>query len=306
MDFSLKNIAGTLCLVGIIILFISRDDIAHINDDPVDIYSESFSSLKSLDEGIEVRSELDFMIGPYATKTVTTKRRFSKTETDYNYYMIPVYIGEETYLISCSFPDKGDSDTTAEAIAKITMEYMYYERDTYGEKTMNFRGKVEKLDDKGYNYMKEWAEGMELFESSEISKYVRPINIKFVNENYNAKTFLFIGVGLIVAGAAGLIFAFVRDKKEKAEEAAFAGISNNTSTVSNDEYAFRLKQLQALGDKTVEIGGDILQVSKLTYVDRKILTGDIAGAKEYMMNTYYATSEEADAIIADWDNITSP
>ncbi len=68
----------------------------------------------------------------------------------------------------------------------------------------------------------------------------------------------------------------------------------------------RAKQLKALGNKTIPIGNYQYIVARMTSVDQKICKGQTDKAKQELMKNFKATEAEADAIIANWERITTP
>lgn len=289
-----------LCAFGIFIFFGYQHLIDYKDDKPLDICEDGLESISQIKEGFPVDTEVNVLMESYVTQSVSTGRRYGWSTDDYSYYIMPVYIGEDMYLVSCSYKEGDDYYKKAEAVADATMDYLNSRTDVYGQKSVRLKGHFYILDKELYQYMKDWVRDSEIYTSeSEINKYVLQINIS--SESVNGKRMYRFGMAAIVIGVICIIIALMKAMSYK----KYKYIVNNESEPV-DEYAIRIKQLQALGDKSIEIGGETFLVSRLTFIDKKILSGDISGAKDYMINIYNATEEEANSIIAKWDEITSP
>lgn len=273
-----------IAILGAVLLFFTRTSIKIAFTEPVDIMEEDIEDPEEIKEGFAIQTDLNVLMECFGSMETTTKNRRSGSTTsnvDY-YFILPLFVGEETYYVAFEVDEDSKNLSSYKAIANDTMDYLYMYADELSSKTVKTNGGLHKLDDEVYEYMVEWFEESEWFEDdSDIDKYVLPLVFQ-PQVTSIVKNMLYFFIGMIVGGIVLFILSFQIDKK----------------------YKPRLKELQKLGDATITINGVEYYIAKLDEVDKAIWKGKPMKAKKILYNTYRAHPQEADNIIANWSQIT--
>lgn len=272
-----------LIIIAVVITFFMRHSFMAAFKDPVDVLDEGLQSEEELKRGLAIDSEIYLLLECFGSEQTSYKNRSGQTtstSTDY-YYILPVFVGEdETYYVAIEVSGKSDDLYTYEKIANETVDWLYGVSDTAGSYSVEFTGYLDKLDKEAYGYMKDWFEDTGFFESdADIEKYVLP----YVAKPYKVdivKKMVFFFVGMLVLGIVLLVAGLTIDGK----------------------YGSRRKALKK-SDRTININGNVLSVSMLDDIDILVWKGQTDKAAKRLTKYYGANPQQADEIIASWNQI---
>lgn len=285
---------GLICLlIGIMGLVISAKEIAISYKEPVDLYEDTISEIK---EDMAVEADISMVLDycAYEEKT-TTNRRFrmlSSTSLTY-YYIIPAYIGEQTYFICAEVPE--NKVTTFENLANSTWEYL-----SNGDETVlgsyKTEGGIFKMDSEIHSYMKEWFELSGFYENSaDIDTYVLPYVFSMFDYD-RTKQFMFWMIGIAVAGLAILAFPYIvvladRNKGGMAAEVSYAQ-PQPVQAVN-----------RSLTRTTIEVAGVEYPIEKFAQADFYMKNGHKGRAMEVIKQVAGVSLAEAKLVADNWDQL---
>ncbi len=272
-----------LMIIALVFTFIMRYSFMAAFKEPVDVLDEGLETKEELKRGLSIESEVYLLLECFGSKETSHKNRAGQTtstSTDY-YYILPVFVGEEdTYYVALEVDGESDNLYTYEKIANETMNWLYGLGDTAGSYSVDFTGYLDKLDKEGYEYMKDWFEETQFFESdADIEKYVLP----YVAKPYRVdivKKMVFVFVGMFVLGLVLLIAGLAIDGK----------------------YGSRRKALKQ-SDRTININGNVLSVSMLDDIDILVWKGKADKAAKRLTKYYGANPQQAEQIISGWNQM---
>ncbi|MDE6620870.1 MAG: hypothetical protein K2K74_10370 [Lachnospiraceae bacterium] len=141
-----KIIGIILFLLGVVLLFATRNFIVPAFSTPVDITEEG---MEAVGPNTAVETDFDLVF-----------ERFSRRESR-DYHVITVWSGEYGYFIPISIASENAGDYTK--VVNETMDYAYGYTDDYGTETVHFQGVVRELDDTTADKMKDWFREKGLF-----------------------------------------------------------------------------------------------------------------------------------------------
>lgn len=197
-------------IIGLSLLFVAIgfEDALIAFHKPVDIYEEDFEGVKRF---MAVESDLDFIISSFLEETVTHKKNGATTGVDrYNYYAVPVFVGDDCYYIALKIASDHASASQVNKVVKETMAYLNYMQDTYGAEVYKFKGGVHKMKNDIYSEMKSWFKETGLFESdADVEKYVLQYQLEPVASFQTIRTMYMVCIGLVILG----IILIVVDRK---------------------------------------------------------------------------------------------
>ena len=209
------SVAMVILLFGVMTLIANKENIKSAFTGTYDIYDVDASDIKI---GDGIKTDIYAVLDTFGTLETTTKN--SKTgnvtgKTYHYYYIIPVFEGDDTYYmaVKVSSHDKPEFDR----IADDTWSYLVDDKDSFTDDEFAATGNIQKLDDKGYEYMVEWFEDMEWFDSSDrddFEEYLLPICLE-IKDLKSAGMMVYAGIGLIVLGILIIVIHFVRKRRLK-------------------------------------------------------------------------------------------
>ncbi len=209
-----------LAVVGGVFLFQSVPEWITSIKQPVDASEIVEEQVKA---GTHVQGEIFAIVDSFASEQTWTENgdgsRTAK-KTSNVYYIIPV--GEQSYIgVECPASNKSSYDTLCDA----TWEWLSGETEYINADSIEFEGRIVKMEDELYQYMVEWFQDMEYFGDAgeeEIKTYVLPYMYKPFSPGLYA--LLAIGGGFVAIAVIVLIVAINQQKKRKkrAEELANA------------------------------------------------------------------------------------
>lgn len=242
---------------------------------PVDIYvdyPDDYNDVKA------VKTEIDMILDRFATEETTTEQNGAITDRKYDYYyVVPVYTADEeddVYFVGVKVSSEDKKDY--EKVCDATWSYLYGETDTL--ETIEFEGGFKKMEEDCYKYFVEWFEDNEEIglDKDDIDKYVLPLVLESVNLESTKKA-AFILSGVILAGIVILVLCF-RKGKEKEPEV--------------EKYK-----------RVIEVNGKKLHISEYQKVNKFVEKGNKEKAAKALMKIVEISEADANAAIADWDNI---
>lgn len=240
----LARLGGTLVIIAIVFSFIAGEDIIASFSKPVDIYvdyPEDVYDVKAVETDIY---ELD---GIFAEEEITS----DSSTSIYYYYVMPVYTADEDiYYVGVKVNKKNCKPY--DKVVDSTVAYWNYETDELTE-YVHFTGAFTEMEDELYDYFTESLEGY--FESdADLEKYALPLVLEPMVFK-NVKSMLFVIIGMVVAGALMLFFAFRPAKQAAASRPVITinGVNYPSSNfesvnkmVKKGETANAVKELQRL------------------------------------------------------------
>lgn len=263
-------------------------DIKILNSEPVDICGGEVTDAAMLKENIAVETEVQYLMERFVTAETKTQNRTGATISVHydDYYIMPVFVEDDVYYIAYKLSDEADN---AMDIIKLVDEYATpgtLSPDTAMDDPVPVKGGLYELGDEEYEYMLAWFDAEDWHFEGSAEQYVLPVVFEPFVEG-NVAMMVKVSIGAAVLGLVLLILGFVigRDKAKRA------------------------KELKKLADKTITINGisyDVLKIVQVTDVDKWIQKGKPDKAKKELMKVFKASETEADAIIADWERITTP
>ncbi|MDE6054929.1 MAG: hypothetical protein K2G55_14490 [Lachnospiraceae bacterium] len=205
---TLSKIAYWIIGLSLIFAAVGFEDAMVSFHKPVDIYDEDFEGLKRY---MAVESDLDIIISSFLQETVTHTKNGSTTSVDkYNYYSVPVFVGDECYYVALKVSNNTANDNQIKKVVKETMAYLTYKQDTYGDEKMEFSGGVYKTKKDIYSEMKSWFKEAGFFENdSDVEKYVLPYQLEPIVSFERVRTIFIACVAIILVG----ILLIVIDRK---------------------------------------------------------------------------------------------
>lgn len=325
------SVAMVILLFGVMTLIANKENIKSAFTGTYDIYDVDASDIKI---GDGIKTDIYAVLDTFGTLETTTKN--SKTgnvtgKTYHYYYIIPVFEGDDTYYmaVKVSSHDKPEFDR----IADDTWSYLVDDKDSFTDDEFAATGNIQKLDDKGYEYMVEWFEDMEWFDSSDrddFEEYLLPICLE-IKDLKSAGMMVYAGIGLIVLGILIIVIHFVRksNKKKKAEaqQAAYnsgyaaaqngatAGRDNNAAdmpqtdssapvnnagSASNQAYAANISYSN--GAECAFIGGMKVLKADMDRINSLVAAGDAVSAIKELRDITGIGINEAKDIIDNWGN----
>lgn len=204
----LSRIAYWIIGISLFIIAATFEDTMIAFHKPVDIYDEDFEGIKRY---MAVESDLDIIISSFLEETITHKKNGSTTGVDkYNYYSVPVFVGDECYYVALKVSSNTAEDNQIKKVVKETMAYLTYRQDTYGAEKLEFQGGVHKTKKDIYEDMKSWFREAEFFENDDdVEKYVLPYQLEPVYSFQRMRT---ISIIVVSAALAGLLMIVI-DRK---------------------------------------------------------------------------------------------
>lgn len=239
---------------------------------PIDIYSEDFSGVKRF---MAVESDLDIIIDNFLEETVTHTKNGSTTSVDrYEYYSVPVFVGDDCYYIALKTTKNGKDSSQISKVVRETMAYLMYSQDTYGSEVLEFTGGVYKMKKNIYAEMKSWFKEAGFFETdAEVEKYVLPYQLETVASFKGVRTMFLVLFAIILLG----IFLIVIDHRE-----------------------FTPKAPKNLQNTVINIYGVDHPISKFTKVNQFVVKGKRAQAVAELQKTVTITDMDAENLINHW------
>lgn len=273
-----------LLFFGGLLAFTETDYVKIAYNEPVDIYGEGLEDASQIERGLAIDTDVQMLMECFASEETTTTRKGGSTistDTDY-YYTLPIFVDGETYYVGFCVDSKNEHLTTYDKMVEETMAYLYGESSTIGSYSVEVSGGLKEMDEELYAYMQSYFRERNLFASeAEMEKYVLPLTYTNVDREAT-KIMLYISIIMLVGGAAMLLYAILGDRK----------------------YSARRKQFKKLGNKTININGINYNVDRMDTLDRKIWSGQHDKAKKELMQAFKASDQDAERIIAEWEQIT--
>ncbi len=280
-----SNFGGVLLVFGVIMMFVFMTDFRIMFNEPVDIFVDGAESEEELKAGMAINTDMYLLMESFATKETSSKNRagqVTSTSTSY-YYILPVFVGEEdTYYVAFKVGEHDANKSKYNQIVNDTMAYLYMEQDTCGNYSIQINGGLHKLENDGYEYMKDWFRETGFFESeADIDKYVLPLCF----ESQSSGTIMNVFIGTIVCIVLGILLIVI---------SCFIG----------KKYQARQQYLKSLYGRTITINNIPYEVANMEELDKLLLKGKTAKAKRLLTKSFRASDMEAENIINNWDNIT--
>ncbi len=251
---ALRSVGAVFVVFAVIMLFVcGLDSIASFKK-PIDLYAED-TNVTELGRTDAIEADIYASLDCFATETTTTKRNGATTSTkkDY-YYIIPAFGGDDTYYIGVKVYSRDNK--SYDKIADLTWAWLGGETSDYGDVTVHAEGCLKEMDDELYDYMVEWFEEAEWFDSdADIDKYVLPVCLEPVRFGTTRIMFL-VSVGVIILGIIVFVLCFRSDRKhsKKVKEQTHVvinGVSYPKSTfdhvnrcILNREKVFAVQELR--------------------------------------------------------------
>lgn len=266
---ALRTVFVTFALFAVIMLAVGGLDCIASFKTPVDLYGET-TNVSDITRTTPVEADVYAVIDCFVTETTTTTKNGAVTDKDYDYYyIIPAYNGDETYYIGIKVPE--DIDYKYDDICDLTWQWMLGDSAELGEKTVHAEGCLKEMDDELYDYMVEWFEEAEWFESdADIEKYALPLYLDPVRFS-STRTLTLVAVGtLIVCVVLWIVVGKVDKKREKKSAAQTHVVINGVSypketfhnvnrCIANRENIFALQELCNITGLTPEEAQPIIQ-----------------------------------------------
>lgn len=325
------SVAMVILLFGVMTLIANKENIKSAFTGTYDIYDVDASDIKI---GDGIKTDIYAVLDTFGTLETTTKN--SKTgnvtgKTYHYYYIIPVFEGDDTYYmaVKVSSDDKPEFDR----IADDTWSYLVDDTDSFTDDEFAATGNIQKLDGEGYEYMVEWFEDMEWFDSSDrddFEEYLLPICLE-IKDLKSAGMMVYAGIGLIILGILIIVIHFVRKanrkKKAEAQQAAYnsgyaaaqngatAGRDNNAGdmpqtdssapvnnagSASNQAYAANTSYSN--GAECAFIGGMKVLKADMDRINSLVAAGDAVSAIKELRDITGIGINEAKDIIDNWGN----
>lgn len=266
---TLRSCGLILAIVaGISLFLIGKDGIASLQK-PVDLYADD-TNVTKLGNLKAVEADVYAVLDCYASEVTTTKRNGSVTgQSEDFYYIIPAFNGEETYYIGLKASEK--NSRAYDKLADITWEWLSGASSTYGESTEYIAGRMAKMDDELYDYMVEWFQEAEWFETdAEISKYVLPVYISPIISFNNTRILFLVCVAALSVGIVMVVVSMVLEKKRgKAAKEQMVVVINGVSypketfdrvnsSIRNKEAIFAVQELRDITGISLEEAQNIV------------------------------------------------
>ncbi len=308
------SVAIAIIAFAVVVIISNKENIKSAFTSAYDIYDVDASDIKI---GDGIKTDIYAVLDTFGTLETTTKN--SKTgsvtgRTYHYYYIIPVFDGDETYYmaVKVSESDKKEFDR----ISDDTWDYLLGDSDYFTDDELPVEGNIQKLDSQGYEYMVEWFEDMEWFDTNnrdDFEEYLLPICLE-IKDLKTTSTMIYVDFGLIVLGIAIIVIHFVRKsskkKKAEAEQAAYNSgfaAAQNGAAAGNDNMAQPGSTAATTGDSAYSngaeyttVGGTKVPKADMDKINGYIIAGDsITAIKELRDITGLGLAEAKD-IIDNW------
>ena len=310
------SVAFVLIVFGIMMLVSGRENIKSAFTGAYDIYDVDAKDIKI---GDGIKTSIYAVLDTYGTLETTTKN--SKTgnvtgRTYHYYYIIPVFNedDDDTYFMSVKV--SSDDKKAFDRIADDTWDVLLGDADYFTDVEFAAEGNIQKLDDEGYEYMVEWFEDMEWFDSTDrddFEQYLLPICLE-LKDLKTTSIMVYASMGVILLGVLVIVIHFVRKsnkkKKEASEQAAF---NNGYAAASADNTGSNAGTVQAgtaqtdttsyaNGVDSVLIAGSRIPKADADRINGYVAAGDeITAIREFRDITGLGINE-AKEIIDNWGN----
>lgn len=310
------SVAFVLIVFGIMMLVSGRENIKSAFTGAYDIYDVDAKDIKI---GDGIKTSIYAVLDTYGTLETTTKN--SKTgnvtgRTYHYYYIIPVFNedDDDTYFMSVKV--SSDDKKAFDRIADDTWDVLLGDADYFTDVEFAAEGNIQKLDDEGYEYMVEWFEDMEWFDSTDrddFEQYLLPICLE-LKDLKTTSIMVYASMGVILLGVLVIVIHFARKsnkkKKEAAEQAAF---NNGYAAASTDNTGSNAGTVQAgtaqtdttsyaNGVDSVLIAGSRIPKADADRINGYVAAGDeITAIREFRDITGLGVNE-AKEIIDNWGN----
>lgn len=281
-----QKVGGALLILSIFVVISIFQDVRVMLSETMDISGNEADSEDILKSGQAVEAEIGILLDQFLTVETSQKNRAGQvtSKTTDDYYIMPVFVDDETYFVALKVGQRYEDRL---AIMRLVDEYVSaysLSPERVSDDTVEISGGMYKLKNKYYEYMVDWFDDTNWFEDEDdIEKYVLPLVFKPLNRD-GTMTLIYVGVGMLVGGILLLVAGFSGSKKHTQRE----------------------NELAQLGNRTITICGIKYNVAMMTEVDKNIRAGKAEKAKKSLMKTFHATEQEADTIIANWNQITAP
>lgn len=223
------SVAFVLIVFGIMMLVSGRENIKSAFTGAYDIYDVDAKDIKI---GDGIKTSIYAVLDTYGTLETTTKN--SKTgnvtgRTYHYYYIIPVFNedDDDTYFMSVKV--SSDDKKAFDRIADDTWDVLLGDADYFTDVEFAAEGNIQKLDDEGYEYMVEWFEDMEWFDSTDrddFEQYLLPICLE-LKDLKTTSIMVYASMGVILLGVLVIVIHFARKSNKKKKEAAGQAAFNN-------------------------------------------------------------------------------
>ena len=201
------SVAFVLIVFGIMMLVSGRENIKSAFTGAYDIYDVDAKDIKI---GDGIKTSIYAVLDTYGTLETTTKN--SKTgnvtgRTYHYYYIIPVFNedGDDTYFMSVKV--SSDDKKAFDRIADDTWDVLLGDADYFTDVEFAAEGNIQKLDDEGYEYMVEWFEDMEWFDSTDrddFEQYLLPICLE-LKDLKTTSIMVYASMGVILLGVLVIV-----------------------------------------------------------------------------------------------------
>lgn len=201
--------AGVLLFTGF------KDSMASFKN-PIDLYAEDTDVTKINDTQL-INAEIYAVMDCFVEEETTTKNKsgaITGKRSDF-YYIVPAFNEDDTYYIGIKVPESKKSKY--DKISDNTYNYLAGYTNDFGDDVVNVTGRLAKLDDKKYAYLREWFEESDWTEE-EIDQYVLPVYIKTFDPA-TARILFFVSIALLFAGAGLLFWSHSASRKAKMKAA---------------------------------------------------------------------------------------
>lgn len=251
---------------------------------PFRVNANEFPNRNFLREGTAIDAELTMIMDSFASETVESRSRLNVLGTTrYEYNIVPVFIGDDTYFVGIRLSETQLKD--ARVVIDNTENFLRG-NDVVFDKSFDRTATIVSMENELYEYMKDWFVEIEWFATeNEINQYVLPLVIEMAEKD-SVKNGIFVALGLIVTGVAVFIITFFMDGK----------------------YRRRAKALRKC-DGIIESNCFGMQISipvkELDDVDKAMWKGNRDKARKILIKTYKATEDEADDIVNRWVELTT-
>lgn len=281
--FCLKT-GFVLLVLGALLAFTETDYVKIAYNEPVDIYEEGLDDASQIERGLAIDTDVQMLMECFVTEETTNTRKNGSTidrDIDY-YYILPIVVEDDIYYVGFCVDSENENLRTYENMVDETMAYLYGQSSTMGSYSVEVSGGLKEMDDEIYDYMLEYFTEKNLFASdTDMKEHVLPLTYTKVDREAT-KFLLYLSIVMLVAGAAMLLYGILGDGK----------------------YSARRKQLKKLENKSININGIAYCIARMESVDRKIWNGQHDKAKKELMQAFKASDQEAERIIAEWNQIT--
>ena len=262
-----KKVGLGVLVVGLMICFITFQDGIAAMRPWVNLYDENVN-ISDVSTWDMLEIDVVEVWGSYATKETT---RNGVKESEVSYYIIPAFEGDEYRFIGIEVPEK--EYDLFDQIMEETYDYhngYSFETNAYTYKTGRLHKMNKEMLDLYYDFFKqyEWYDTDE-----EIKKNALPYYVDSITDPNMSTKILAFGAIMSLAGAAILVFAFMRGNQ---------------------------KQQKAMAQDYVTINGVTYPKQRLSHVNACILGQEKIFAAQELSEITGLSMEEAGKIVEDW------